>query len=153
MDKKQILIALGILVFGVAIGRFTLPAKVVEKIVYQDKIVERRTELKDVKRKDNKIIIKFEKILPDGTRTIETKIIDKDVVDVVDNNTDTKTEDKSSTTEKTITYDKTSLLLSVQIKNNMQYGILINKRLLGPIYINGFGFLDKTFGLGVGLGF
>lgn len=161
---KKGLIVLGIFVVGLAVGRFSLPAKVVEKehIVYQEKIVEKKVDVTAIKKKDNKTYVRIEKTSPDGTKTVETRIVDTGTTDTTDTDKDqtdtavSKTDDKSKVT----TYDKNGFLLSVGADNSFNrnplmpsWGVLINKRLIGPFYLGGFVFTDGVYGLNVGLGF
>lgn len=160
-NVKKGLVIITVLVFGITIGRFTLPAKIVEKehIVYQDKIIEKQVEVINVKKKDHKIYTKIEKQSPDGTKTIETHITTDNSVDITDNKTNSTTkatttvEDK--TKETTYSTQNTLVLLGVKTSPNVgyDYGLFINKRLLGPVYVGAFGFTDRSFGLNVGLSF
>ncbi len=146
---KNILIGIAILVIGVAVGRFSGPSKVIEKehIIYQDKVVDNTVKEK----KDNKVYTRVEKDAPDGTRTITTNITDKDVTNVQDVKTDVSSTitDKSKTT----TYSKTNTLISGGVNNNGSYSLMVNERILGPFYVGGFLFTDKTYGVSVGISF
>jgi hypothetical protein len=159
---KKILIVTILIAAAAGFGRYTAPSKVVEKehIVYQDKIVEKIVNVKDTSHKDNKVIERLTSIKPDGTKTIATKIYDKSDVEITQKNTVNKTEDVTQDTEKskTVDYKKDDLILSAGYKltipsGDPAWGLLFNKRLIGPIYIGGFGFTDKTIGASVGVSF
>lgn len=160
---RNSLIILVIFATGAAIGRFSLPAKVVEKekIVVQEKIVEKQVEVTDVKKKDHKIYIRIEHTSKDGSKTVETRIMDDASSDTSDKKTDDKTDDKTTTDEKTkeTTYAQQNTIISLLADatfNGIQgpnFGLMVQKRILGPVYIDAFGFMDKSFGLGVGLAF
>lgn len=148
---------------GAAVGRYSLPAKIVttEKTVYQDRVVIKEVEAKHVDKKDNKITIRIETIKPDGTRTIETKIIDKDETIVVDHSSKDSSHDTSVVTQidKTVTYNTQSWIISAGLDSNAAsfpsygFGGSIQKRILGPIYIGAFGYSDKSFGTNIGIAF
>jgi hypothetical protein len=161
---KKSLIVLTIFGTGAAIGRFSLPAKIVEKehIVYQDKVVEKVIDTKDIKKKNNKTYTRTEKVLPDGTKTTETKIVDNNLVDQVDKKTTNETQDISQIIdkEKTTTYSQQSTLISVMASPNftldapgINFGLSVQQRVLGPVYIGGFGFENKSYGMSLGLAF
>lgn len=154
---KKILLLIGILGVGAAIGRWTSPTKieVKEHIVYQEKIVEKKVYVKDTQQKNNKVTIKLVTILPDGTKKIETKIFDRSEIEITsrsDTNTETNTTIDSS--KETVTeYSKPEWFFSGMATTNSTYGLGINKQFLGPIFLGGFGFTDRTLGLSVGLSF
>ena len=161
---KKVLIVSGIFIGGAAIGRYSLPAKVVEKekIVYQDRIVEKTVEVKDTKKKDNKVYTRTEKTTPDGTKTVETKITDNDVSETADNTKLNKAQDTTTTTdkEKTVTYNNQSTLISVGAKMDtanstagVTYGLFVSERVIGPLYMGVFGFTDRSFGISAGVTF
>ncbi len=161
---KKGLAALGILILGLAIGRFSLPAKIVEKehIVYQERIVEKKVEVTNIKQKDHKIYVRIEHTDKDGGKTVETRIMDDKTTDTKDSVTDNKTDNSSTVVdkEKTTTYSQQSTIISLSAKaqlNNWSagpaYGLLLQKRLIGPLYVGGFGFTDMNFGLSAGLAF
>lgn len=152
--RKALAIGLVFLV-GLAIGRYTLPAKVVVKTEVQtvEKVVQ------DTKRDDKKntTTIVTETKKPDGTDIKTTETVDKDqITSNTATNTDITTD---STTSKTTTYNTGSLsvagLAGVQFGggNTITYGLHVQKKLLGPIDIGVFGFTDKLFGASIGLRF
>lgn len=163
-NKVKVILVIISLAGAAAFGRFTSPTKVVEKehIVYQEKIVEKKVYVKDKDIKKNVVTIRLVTIKPDGTRTIETKTYDKSEIEIVQKGGSEKTDDVSKETDKTKTaeYKHDEFLISLGAKmdaSNLSgaptYGLLLNKRLLGPIYVGAFGFLDKSFGVTAGLSF
>lgn len=146
-----------------AVGRFTAPSKVVEKevIKYQDRIVEKIVKDTDTKKNNDKVLVKTETIKPDGTKIVETKLVDKSTTETVKNSTTNSDKESSTETskEKTTEYKKDSILISLGVKTNLDnfpnlsYGIMVNKRILGPVYAGAFGFTDKTVGLNLGISF
>ncbi len=148
-----------VIVFGIgaAIARFGLPARVVEKehIVYQDRIVVKEVEKKSTDKKDNKTYVRIVTTKPDGTKTVETRIIDMGETITLQTQQQSMQQDTSTVTdkEKTTTRSTGDTLISLGVDNNIGYGLHINKRLLGPIFIGGFGYTDKIFGLNVGISF
>lgn len=161
---KKGLIVLVIFATGAAVGRFSLPAKIVEKekIVVQEKIVEKKVEVKDVKKKDHKIYVRIEHTSPDGTKTVETRIMDDKSSDSSDKTTDDKTDNKTTTDEKSkeTVYAQQSLIVSLLADETFNkgiagpnFGLMVQKRLIGPVYFGAFGLMDKSFGLSLGLAF
>src|SRR5271157_5250451 len=96
---KKVLVASGVFLIGLAIGRFTLPAKVVVKEVVKTEIVE--VEKKDTATQNNKVQIVTETKKPDGTVVTETKTVDKSTIETKDDtNTNTNiVSNKETTTE------------------------------------------------------
>jgi hypothetical protein len=161
---RNSLIVVTVFAGGVAAGKFSGPAKVVEKehIVYQDKIVEKVVKVVDTKRKENRVYLKTVTISPDGTQKIETKIVNKDQIDTVDKSNTHKDENSTTTTdkEKTTTYARQSTIISLGMKSNLStplgtpvYGLFVNERIFGPLYMGTFLFTDKSFGLNAGIAF
>lgn len=159
---KKGLIVLSILIIGAAFGRFTAPSKVEEreKIVYKDRIVEKKIYVTDKSQKNNKVTIRLVTIKPDGTKTIETKIFDKSEIDIVQNGSSTniRESETSKETEKVVEYSRNDFLILFGAKRTFDnptfdYGIFLEKRLLGPIYGGAFAFTDKSGGIALGLAF
>lgn len=158
---KKVLLFVVVFTVGGAVGRFSLPVSVVEKekIVFQDKIVIKEVEKKSVDNKKNKTYIRIVTTKPDGTKTVETRIVDLGEIVTID--TIQKLQDQSSTTvtekEKTTTYSKDQYLISAGVSSHQWgvfgYGGMVQRRILGPIYIGAFGYSDMSFGLNVGLSF
>lgn len=162
--KNKIIILVVIFASGLAIGRFTLPSKVVEKekIVYQDKVVEKLVENKDVKRNNNRTITKTETVSKDGTKTVITKLEDKTVSDTSTKTSEDKKQDVSKEDDKSkeTTYNTQKFTIAGMAKINvtnvsggLSYGALIGYRVIGPFSILGAGYSDGTATLGIGITF
>lgn len=161
-NLKKILIVLGILLIGVAIGRYTLPAKVVTKIETREVIKEvvKEVEKQSKEKKNNKIVLIVETTLPDGTKRKETKIIDKGILTIdlsKDTTTDRETEkETSNTTTVENSNNSNNFHLSVMAAtdlNKMKYGLSASSRVLGPITAGFFGFTDASVGVSLGIMF
>jgi hypothetical protein len=152
--RKALAIGLVFLV-GLALGRYSLPAKVVVKT--EVKTVEKVVQDTTKNEKKNTTTVVTETKKPDGTDITTTEIVDKDqIISNTDTTTNTSTD---STSSKTTTYDTGSLsvagLAGVQFGggNAVTYGLHVQKKLLGPVNIGVFGFTDKLFGASIGLRF
>jgi len=146
----------------VIMGYYFAPTKTVEKehIVYKDKIVEKKIYIKDTTKKDNKTTIRLVTIKPDGTRTIETRIIDKGelVVEQKATKTEDKTENLDSSKEKIVESSHNDWFLAIGAKygvttTNTSYGLHINRRIVGPFTLGVFGYTDQSYGATIGLTF
>ncbi len=152
--KKQIITIVTCLVVGGAIGYYATPEKIVEKEVVKvvEKIVKDTTEREN----RNKIVIKVETIMPDGTRRIETKIVDRGTITIdASEKVDRDTEKKK---EKTVTHNKTSTLIygiaSARIGAFEQnFGIGVQKKLFGPFWLGAYATQRKDIALTVGISF
>lgn len=147
----------------------------VEKIV--EKIVEKKIKDTDTNKeeKKNQQIHIIETTYPDGTYKKETYILDTTTVvikekikeednKVVDKETN-KNKKEESSTEKIkefavsewrisavagVDYDKA---FDGKLKDSMVYGGVVEKHILGPVYLGGFGTTTKEVGLSVGVQF
>lgn len=149
MSMKQGVIGLVVVfVLGCAIGRFSLPAKVVTKTV----TVEAKTKDTDTTNHDK--ITVTETTRTDGSVTKVTQI-QKNTTQ------DTKlTDNKSSDTTKTVEYNTARWsVMAVATSHPLKgmftptYGGEIEYRLIGPIKIGALGLSDGTMGLSLGLQF
>jgi hypothetical protein len=116
--------------------------------------------VKDTTKKTNKVTVKFVTIKPDGTRTIETKTYDTSLIEITQNGSINTEKDTTTDTtkEKTVEYSKNEFLVSIGVQSNIQqlqpsYGLHIEKRLIGPVYLGVFGYTNGSGGLNLGLGF
>lgn len=154
---KKVLLLVLIFALGGAFGRFSAPSRVVEKehTVTQDNTTTKQQDDKSIIKKDNKEYIRIVTIKPDGTRVTETHILDKDKSVTIDNSQKQTTDNKMVFTdkEKTTTYSVNSTIISLGIDRNMSYGGMVQRRLLGPIYVGGFGYTDGVIGLNLGVAF
>lgn len=171
--KKKATILLVTLLVGIGIGRFAAPTKTIEK-------TETKTETKtntsssetntnkanqEIDKKNNKIYVRVETILPDGTRRIETKIVDKGTITIdtssngSDNKNTTTTTDTatSAATEKILERGGTVDIFALASKdiNNLSsppaFGGLISKKVLGPIAVGAFGLSNGVAGISLGV--
>jgi hypothetical protein len=157
---KEILIVAAIFGVGAAVGRYTLPERVVEKekIVYKEVTKENTKDATEKNVKKNKVTVRVVTIKPDGTKTIETKIIDQGETVTVSNSEtvkETKVEVVKEKESETV-YVKNDYLLSVSAQNflsDRSYGVLAQRRLLGPIYMGASVHTDRTYSVNVGLAF
>lgn len=163
MNTKSIIVTIGVAIlvaFGV--GRYTAPVKVQEKevIKYVDKVVEKIVEVNNTSSKQNKVVIKFTTIKPDGTKTTELRTYYTNEIEVTSKLVDEKKETTNvdKTTEKVVEYKKDDNILALNAKASLDsiiptYGLSYQRRIIGPIYLGAFGFTDKTFGLNLGISF
>lgn len=153
MSAKAWLIAIVVaLVAGLAIGRYSLPAKVVTEVKTVE--AEKKSTQTDRDRKVETTITETK--ASDGTETKTTKIVD-DSTTKRQTNTDTKTDTASrqETTSKGATLSLSALAGVNPFASipTMRYGGHISREVLGPVTIGVWGFSDATFGLSVGLNF
>lgn len=160
--RYKILIGLAALLSAFAVGRFITPTRVEEKekIVYKDKIVEKKVYVKAVNKKDNKVTVITVTVKPDGTKTTETKIVDKDQTLIDETGKTDIVKDTTSTkeTSKVVENKHDDWLLSLAVKSNFNklvpdYGATAQRRILGPFYLGVFAFTDSTFGGSIGISF
>lgn len=132
------------LAIGVVAAYFTLPtkvvtqeAKVVEKVVYRDKTV-------------TKVVSKTTK--PDGTTIVVEKDVATDIIKDVDTNISNKLTLKS--TPQNPRYGISILAGgSVRDPSRLSYGLAVEARIIGPIWLQAFGFSNLTGGIGLGFKF
>lgn len=145
---KITVIAAAIFTLGVAVGRFSLPQKVITKT--ETKIVE-KVVLEKEKKADKEIIV-TERRRSDGTVTKRTEIKDKSV---------TTTKETADTTVNSLTHTVTEYrqdlyklrALSALHSGEIVYGAGVERRLLGPFWLGAWALTDKTLGLSLGLTF
>lgn len=141
--KTYILICTLCLVLGLALGRFSLPAKTTD--------LEQSRTVTDTTVKDNttKEITQTKK--PDGTVTTVT---------VIKNDIDTNIQAKTKETDQKTTVFNTdtlgiNLMASVDVSNptRVSYGAQVEKRILGPLNAGIWGLSDGHVGISLGLRF
>lgn len=163
LKKPIVLIGLALLL-GVAIGRYATPVRI--KTVEKEKIVtvvQKDTDkTTDKKNTTHEQIIKVKITHPDGTIEEREETI-KDANQIVDvdlhTTTNTSTEiDKSKETIKDST--KPNWLIAgtagVSFANkglDSSYGIHVQRRILGPIFIGVYGNTTNQYGISAGLEF
>lgn len=153
---KKLLALTALFLLGLAVGRFTLPAKVVTKEVVKVEI--REVEKKEINQKNDKVIVIIETKKPDGTVITESKIVDKSTVDTKSERT---TETKSlSNKETTKEYAKNQYSLRVMVGKDLTnlagplvYGVGADKKFIGPINLGLYGFTNGVAGVSIGLTF
>lgn len=149
-------IGLVVLAVGVGIGRYTTPTKVETKV--EEKIVEKIITKEAKTNNKNREYVVIEVISPDGTIRREKRLIDKGVITV----------EKEASTERVIekTVEKiverksdtygVSLLYGKAIRHFSEvpaYGLVIDKKFIGPVKLGVFGFTNGLVGLSVGVSF
>lgn len=160
---------LGLLVLGIALGRYTLPARVETKTVTQT-VVQTVTKTVEVDKSEEHRDKELQETIvkkPDGTVITTKTWIDKTVVSREDDKgNDSTTNSSTNTTTDTVTvYDTNQYSLQLMIGKNFGnadsfipgsefvYGAQLNKKFIGPVSMGVFGLTDKTFGVSVGLVF
>jgi hypothetical protein len=155
MNRYQSALIIIVLSVSFALGRYTVPTKVVTetKTVY----VENQSEKTNVDKNKHKDTVTVEKINKDGTTTKTTHTVE-------DSKTDTKKDvelsvDSSTQTRKEVSRESltnVSLLVGteiISITHSLNYGLSISKPILGPISIGAFGFTSGLVGFQIGLNF
>ena len=163
MNYKLLISSLILLAAGIAIGRYTLPAKVITKVETKE-VTHEATKTVEVDKTDyykNKVLVEITTTKPDGTVIRERKFIDKSIINRDDKkNTDEKKDsEKDSKKEESKTYNSNSGSVRALIARNTDrlsediYGIHVEKRIVGPFTLGAFGLTDKTLGLSLGMNF
>jgi hypothetical protein len=163
MNTKTVSLYSAIVLASAATGYYLTPTKTVIKTEIKEVIkeVEKKTEDSAKKTQKNKVYIKVETILPDGTRRIETKIVDNGTItiDTSASSETTKESEKNEKTEKTVERTSPTVIYglgSVNLTNvvgGIDYGIGVQKQILGPFW-TGLQFQKSgTFGVTLGIGF
>lgn len=174
-DKRFYAVALALVALGYGLALFTRPAKVEvkekityqDKIVYQDRVVEKTVYVeakKTTKQKTTKIVK-----TPDGTKT--TEIVENTKTDT-DKSTKTDTDatktvyvDREVVKEvtKTVTnHDNWRVGVNFGLPlgnalvgdngNNLYYGLAIDRRVVGPLWVGAYGTTDGDYTiLGIGV--
>lgn len=154
-NKYKIAIGLVLLLVAYAFGRYTTPERVVTKVETHEVIKWKERIVKE-KQNDKDIVI-VEIKLPDGTIRKETHIIDKGRVVIDKSKEGSDTKDSSTTT--VTTYNKPQwkaaglLGIADYSLDNRVYGLEVERRILGPIFLGVWGMTSKEVGLSVGLEF
>jgi hypothetical protein len=162
MDKKTVFFICATFIIGVSIGRFTSPKKVITKTetqVVTKEVVKWKVKKDTQVNKDKEVVI-VETKYPDGTIKTEKRIIDKGKITVqLDKHGQATTNTNIiSNTTSVKEYNTNNLLISGMISpdirsSTLRYGLLVQKRLIGPIFIGGFGVLNSGVGVTIGLSF
>jgi hypothetical protein len=135
-----------VLLAGIAVGYGLMPKKI------ETKTVTVESKQTDIDRNKHKQTTTTEVVKPDGTKTIVTQITE---------NTDTQkkvSDKKSSESETTITVgSEVSVNVLAGTRFNVgepiDFGISVDKRVLGPIKLGAFAFKSGMVGLSLGIQF
>lgn len=142
MSKKMIVLGVLIVaVVGYAFGRYLQPPDIKIKTVIQEKevIVERK----------NIVTVVKEVVRPDGTKETETRTEDKsETTGKKDSSTNNNYESISSKPQWRV---QGMIGLNAQAKND--YGLAVERRIIGPIFVGAYGNTQKSMGLSVSIEF
>lgn len=141
--KKEIIIGVVLLAAGYGLGRYVQPAKVVTK---------------------TEVVTKVETQIQEHVHTITRTITDpnghSETVTVTDNNTNTHSNSESDSTSSTVTtYNKPQwkaqglVGLNIHDLSSPVYGVGVERRILGPIFVGAYGKTNSEAGLSVSLEF
>lgn len=162
--KQKVIFVVAYTAAAVAVGRFSLPAKIVTEIKtveVEKKTVDKKEDLNTHKKIKRKTV---EKTKPDGEKTTTTVEVDEDVVNSITDNKTTDSKEKTTDDKKEVTYATSKVTISALAGANifnvgnsgvnpLVYGINISKPILGPLTLNAFGFNSGLVGFGLGLTF
>jgi hypothetical protein len=164
--KTVVILSILLVSTGYAAGRYIAPEKVVTKIetkVEIKEIIKWKTNLSKDEKKDKEIVI-IETIMPDGTIKREKRIIDKGTIKLdlskqseKDSST-TKSEKKQEIKIKNSPDWKLSGMVLVSpksqiIDSGLTYGLLIERRIIGPFYLGAFAINNGAIGASIGVTF
>lgn len=157
--KKYIPLIL-LFVFGLAVGRFLLPSKTITKIETRTvEVIKWKEKIVKVQSKDVITII-TEETRPDGTKIVRKEIRDKSITNIDKDKSGSKDKESVTKEEKIVEYNKDRLIISALVSINafkpqdaFNYGVGINSRLLGPIWLQGGMFTSGQAQVGIGLSF
>lgn len=153
-NRNKILVIGSAFTIGLACGFYAHPSRIEEKEITKDV----KQEEKDKQENKNKVVTIVEKTNADGSKTKTTVITDRSIIDTKDNLHEQIDTDK----EKITTYDTSSLKVSLLISKSFQtdhyadplvYGVGIDKKVLGPIWMGAFGYTNRNLGVSFGLMF
>lgn len=151
--QKKVLVVVGAFALGLASGWFSRPEKVVTKV--ETKVVDHYVNSTNTSDVNHKKIVVVETKAPDGTPVKTTTITADDTKSTTSKVTDDSTSDTKSS--KVVTYDKPSWLIAVtygvSLSGPPAYGGSVDKRILGPIYVGGYGLTSGQFGVRLGIQF
>ncbi|MEO5367568.1 MAG: hypothetical protein H7831_14680 [Magnetococcus sp. WYHC-3] len=155
MTKRNIVIlSLISLAIGGAIGYFFTPTRTVTKVEVKEVVKVVKETQKD--KKNDKIVIVVETVLPDGTKKKETKIVDKGTITIRSDETSEK--QVETKTEKVVEKEHDSLMIYAFGNTNvfnpsLEYGLGVQKRVVGPFWLGAFGSNKVNIGLTLGISF
>lgn len=150
--KNTVIVGVIALVVGLAIGRYSLPAKI--EVKTETQIVDHKQDNVQTETKDQSVTTVT--VRPDGSKVTETH--NNIVVSQIDKSKDTTATKSESDTVTTYSTNRWGLSvigamrpLSAQFKPI--YGGEISYRILGPFEIGAIGLQDGTIGIKLGLVF
>lgn len=161
--KKITVLLLAAFAIGIIVGKYTIPAKVVvkteEKIVTKEVIKWKEKKVKN-ESKDKEVVI-IEIKYPDGTVRKEKRIVDKGTLRIdyskEGSKESTKTEErKTEVSQINSKYDwHVSGMVSPKdfSKDSIEYGLSVERRILGPFYLGIYGTTNRSFGGLLGVSF
>lgn len=141
---KLVIAGLLLGLLGYAVGRYVQPAKVVTKV--EEKV---KTVLVETTKKKK---IKVRIVKPDGT--IEERETEEDITVVEKEKV--KEVEKEKLVESQKTQWKASLFAGSRSGESLvtpMYGVIVEKRFMGPVFLGGWATDQKDFGVSVGLEF
>lgn len=157
--KQTLLLVIIIFLVGLAVGHFSLPAKIEVHEVTKSIDTDKKTDDKNIIIDANKDTVVTVTKFPDGRIVTETHYVDKSVTTISDKKTDNNisktTDDKTSVTTYNTQQYHLSLLAGKDVSNltATTVGFSIDKKFIGPISLGVFGFTNKNVGLSIGLSF
>lgn len=150
-----------VLLIGGALGYAILPTKTITRVETKEVIkeVEKKSSETAKNKQNDKVVIVVETILPDGTRRKETKIVDKGTItiDTSSNSETQKESEKESKSEKVVDRTSETLIYGIagvntsNLGDGPDYGLGLQKRLLGPFTGGFFGMKSGRAGVTLGL--
>ena len=140
-----LIVSVIILAVGVAVGRYTLPARVEVKTVTQ--IVEKKVIVDKV---DTTTTTKSVHESKTGKDTTTTTVVDRRHISTQDNTTSNSTQDSTKTYNTAVLSVAATAGYSLSL-DKMVYGAVVQKKFWGPLWIGGYGNTGKEAGLTLGL--
>lgn len=164
-NKTKLIVGLVLLLVGAGLGRYASPAKVEIKTetVEVEKIVEKKVYVEDAKKKkaNKRQTHTIETTKPDGTKTKETFDLDESTTFVETHEGETtelnKEHEAVNKSDKTVTNEtkwQINALAGADIPRAViVYGAQVEYRVLGPIFVGGFGLTSGVLGVSSGISF
>lgn len=145
-----------ILLVVFATGRYCTPEKVITKtetveVIKEVKVVETVT-VQQNKRQTKTVITEY----PDGKKVTEIYEVNEDVIFIENNSNSTVDSNTSTNTTTIVKTDKPNWNLygvAGYQDNRFNYGINVNRRILGPVFIGVTGKNNKDLSIGIGIEF
>lgn len=144
----KVALATGLIIgaLGFAFGRYSAPVKTITKT--ETKTVEVIKEVKVASQQNNRQIHIVTTKYPDGRVVTETFILNKDTIVISDNKESVK--ENTVVVTKEVYNKKPDYLVGVLVETDYSkpiYGVSIDRRILGPIFLGAYGKTDKQVGL------